>query len=565
MSNSETIDGLISHPDSLYAEPELLQRFDAVVGPDMWPDDSLIRTLLEQTQDQDEAPPVGEVYAKSLRVYKALGEVALGETIDGGEGVVVEGWTDFITALEENIATDPEFGEVLTFDRMRSMPYIDGRVTAMDGTPMSELVGSGRRASEIAAKENPNMGEQVRRDESDEFVVAQVDNLKVGEMAAFLSMDPKEGFAVDPQFWKTMGYREGMAVLQVYFRTSDTELLCGSFKVNHSNKQALSEMITRIYGTAIPEDTHSSQWIRYGMYRKASEQEARSFGKDFQQNYLYQIRDNRPIYSVTEFLQGQHDKVVKHFDIYARSLAKAAYSEKNNEVMSGLARSILDTVPEMPAEEKRLLHEIQDSVVFTDEYARIMEEKMRYALIESLRGELKKYVTGPRGSEPAEFSEALHYQPTIKPEYEFFQRQQLEAMHMQAAHSIRTGTVAGRSYGGCASAGGGEKERDAFGVLAENSSQNIFGGALGNQEDDKITEDEFGSLEFTCTEGHWNTRSPHELISRCRFKQCKGRVCAPKEPEPKPSKSPEKSGIRWYIMQLSPKNTIKNEPDWSRN
>jgi hypothetical protein len=47
-------------------------------------------------------------------------------------------------------------------------------------------------------------------------------------------------------------------------------------------------------------------------------------------------------------------------------------------------------------------------------------------------------------------------------------------------------------------------------------------GAEKNQR--SLDEDEFGSLTFTCTEGHWNRRPRGKLISKCKVVKCKGTV-----------------------------------------
>jgi hypothetical protein len=324
------------------------------------------------------------------------------------------------------------------------------------------------------------MREQVVRDEGDVAVAEVGDSLQVGELYAVVSMDPKEALARDCAFWESKGYRRNWAALQVYYRANRDEMLAGAYSINRSDPRAMSALFAK-RGLTVPTSIHSSEWIRNGMRTRLDRESAERFGAAFQNDYRSEIGDGRRVFSVTEFLHQNEQEVHTFFDIYMASLAEATYSGVNNRVISRFAESILWTMPVAPADEKGHLARIASQSTFTDDDARFMEEKLRYALVESLRTKLKAYIGRDQTQPPIPRASLITIPDLSYAQSEASRHQQhfasLEQMHMAYAGSIQAGVGAGRTYGGCASAGNMVGSRDDLGdESVAGLPQDVYGG-----------------------------------------------------------------------------------------
>lgn len=451
-----------------------------------------------------------EHYSHSLRSIRALGRVSL-EVIPLTSDIpeVQEAWTDFVSALEENIATDPELSERLTFNPMRSHEVIDGHTVDRTGRPIVDLVSDGLYASRQQAISDKKMLIQVERDEGDVLVAEAVDNLQVGELLATISMDPKEALSADKDFWEDKAYREGMAVLQVYYKNKNG-LIAGAYAVKDSDTNSLRELFAE-KGLSIPESENCNRWTRHHLKKKLSESEARSFGD----NFVLEYRNKRGLteyqLSTTEFLKQNQEEVQSYFDAHIIPVATSTITGRNNEATKSLAHELhLHNFSRISELERSRLLRVSNSNKFNDDDARFMESKIRYALIEHLRPKLKKLLTNEVVNPIVQ--DKTHYTETNIRTITQVEPAQLLLMNMHLSKGLGRGVQENRGYGGCISTKteSNEQKNDL-------GSQDIFGGkSESGNEDSSGDKDEFGPLEFKCTKGHTNKREKGGWVYECK-------------------------------------------------
>src|SRR6185436_4844145 len=81
-----------------------------------------------------------EVYARSTKSLQGLGRVAIMDTMDSpeSEGAIAEAYRDFVSATEENLTTDQDYGENLKFNSVTSFQIVSGRVVDKANQPLDE-------------------------------------------------------------------------------------------------------------------------------------------------------------------------------------------------------------------------------------------------------------------------------------------------------------------------------------------------------------------------------------------------------------------------------------------
>lgn len=480
-----------------------------------------------------------ERYAQSMTSIRQLGYLAL----EGFElvppdaeisGISERVWNDFITAVEENIATDPEFGDKLVFNKLVSREIVDGHVVDEKGNRAVDMVRNGARLSKHLARDDKEMSIQAYRDEGDVLVAERVDELEVGELLWTVSMDPKQAIRQNKAYWEDkMHYREGMAVIQVYYRSRSDEMLTGAYAVKKSDVHAMRQIYNE-HGKTINAPLEDADWIRNYFVKKAGIQEARAIAHKVRARHNELIGNTEKEYSVTDFLSRHHHTIQEYFDTYTPKLAQAVAAGRNNTFMHDLATS-LARIPSLNSQTHLRLQGIATRNNFSDDDGRLMEEMIRYALVEELRKHLPAYLSEHKQvrKEPEGLVETISpYQVALASLYAQ-QHVQGGAIHSRLAQNIDRGMHAGRSYGGCSGTGAGHSMRDTSdGEFIDGMQQDVFGGRLnqGSIENPSAEEDEFGPLVFECTEGHRNERKKGELITECQNKQCKGSVGCGEEP-----------------------------------
>lgn len=458
-----------------------------------------------------------EVYAHSLRSLRLLGEVALiGCETNYKDSQVAESWYDFTTALGENLATDAEFNEKLIFSPLRSYEKYDGKVISSDGKPIVDLVSDGLACSRKAAESDSEMRLQAVRDEGDVMVAEIVDELEVGELYAVVSMDPKKSLERNPDYWRNKGYREGMAVLQVYYRSSEGEVIAGAYSIKQSNREVIAD-IFKSYRVHIPEDESDNKWIRHGIRLRTDREDAEEFGKAFVVKHRSELGISESSLSVTDLIKANDELVKSCFETYVKQLAISLKRGSATESIRELATEIMNNNTESSPSHRRSLIRLANGSSINDDDVRFMEEKIRYALVEELRKLIPRQGIQRNGSTSRQVEYAEKDLLTLHSvEQAVFEQNMSHIM----AGNIASGLKAGRSYGGCATAGEEERMREKNYSGAD--QQNIFGGK--GEESSEVPSDDFGPLKFKCPKGHWNERKrelpgekkPKHFLSNCK-------------------------------------------------
>jgi hypothetical protein len=427
-----------------------------------------------------------EEYARSLAKARAVGHLIVTSTVEVGAHVDIEAEdaflqqrADFRSGISEMIRTDPEFHGSLDIDDEREHQIINGQVCDIDGKPMVDLVSDGWRVSSAMARIRPELAAQAERDEGDVITAQTVDGLAVGESYFVVSMDPKAELRDMPEVYKDeLGYREGLLYIQRYTKVDATKVICGSHSVDMSDENVWRGMLAEI-GVVIPGGESPNRWIRNGFTRQMDAGEAARFATGLRQAYYQRRGVQEQRFSVREFVEANDSTVNQRFKMYYTALSKAVYSGNNNETLRGLAGALLQTgLSAMKSEIRSQLVKVANSSRFDDTNGRTMDAVIRYAVVEELRNNLKRFMAGlemfgvGRGNQS---DPGAPRQPFLPP----------EQIHLLLARGVSNGVAAGRSYGGCAnqvelsvSGGDGEAGSDAIDELS--NSQLAYGGRSNN-------------------------------------------------------------------------------------
>lgn len=470
-----------------------------------------------------------ELYGQSLRPIRTIGNLAVKGLVHTPEyiGTWNEAYTDFIRAVAENLATDEQYGERLSFEPLHSFAIADGKVVDKSGLPMIDMVRNGKRSSLKAAQTDSRMLIQAERDEGDEIIAHIVDNLDVNEMYMVVSVEPKEELEQDPDFWhKDMHYIKGMAVVQVYYRASQTEMRSGYYSLKGSDTAVLRRLFAA-EGVTISADESPNRFSRYGIRQSVSEQQADAAGPQFVARHRAETGQYTSMISVTDLVADNQQEMRRYFDTYIPKLAEALETKVNNQTMQSLARALLGKTQDMNHDDITMLTRVATSSNFNDNDARFMEEMVRYASIEELRKPLQAIINGQAHINTANNLQTVQFidNPAA---YVTTEHMQLSILNEQLARNVANGRSEGRTYGGCSGAGNVKQNYDDEFTTVPNS-QKIWGGATS--ETTGVDEDKFGPLQFECSKGHANTRPRNKLLDKC--KSCHENVrCAPDDKKP---------------------------------
>ncbi len=417
-----------------------------------------------------------ERYACSTRTFRELGRSALSETID--EGIRQEAFRDFRTALVENMTTDPEFGEFLDYNPLEEYQQADGLTLDTAGRPITPMIEDGLRVSREAARFDDRMKIQAYRDESHVVNSRRVDEMPAGTLRIALDMDPRTAIAVDPDFWQgRLGYRRGLASLQLYYKTDRGTVLAGAYSIKNCSPSAMREMFAEL-GCRVPEGIADEEWFRHAVELTASEVYAKQVGVALQQKHRRLVGDTYRHISVTDFLKRHHRQIESVFNELIVPLGIMYEANTTNKAVLDFTQAILSKVAELSPNEKGRLMRLAHTERLQKDDISFLEELVRYGLVEQLRPLVRKelfkdYVT--------------KVQPTLYVP---------DVPYQMLAMSVSTGRQAGRVYGGCASAGMVLAASDAPEGIPK--SQNIFGGRALSGEDEILGsgEEEKGPCEY---------------------------------------------------------------------
>jgi hypothetical protein len=426
-----------------------------------------------------------EEYGYSLDLIAELGKVACaseGEvSAEYASAVREEAWHDFRTGVQENVVTSQQSEETeitadlrerLKFDPMRVMDIVDGHVVDGKGRPMVDVVGVGVGNAWKKAKEDSRMLSEVERAQNDVVVAELVDQLEPGELLAVPSLEPIEAIERDgEEFWNKVsiiGYKLGMAVVQVYYRDRFGKMHAGAYSIRGSSKAAFHTLWAN-NRVEIPIDTPANDWILHGIRKKdVSLDEAQQFGPQLHDAYQKIVNGRTDMISVTKAMQEQEGSVRQYFDIYIDALARAFHRKQNSPELRGFASAMLAQNAEVFSFSDQMM---LSRIATTDEFGRdevaFMENAIRYASGREIWNSLLDPSTPRSRFVEADAGELAG----------MANRGALAWLHEHAANNVRSGVAIGWFGGGCSGTRFAEAEKAAK-AKERLGQQDVYGGAL---------------------------------------------------------------------------------------
>ncbi len=407
-----------------------------------------------------------ERYAHSLSGMRQLGRIAtLGELqTQQGESLRRQEYTNFITAIEENLKTDETFRAHLDVESRHTFNMNNGRVVGTDGQTIVSILERGLESSRLAAEHDPRMEAQAVRDAGDLTNAQAVDVMAEGTARFCLSMDPKSELAADKEYWSELGYRENIAYLQWYAK-SGGRVVSGAYSIDKSDMDSWRALFLEL-GVTVPEDESSNTWIRHALERQLDPLQAEQFAREIRSRYYNSVGDMRTRLSVTDFVAARSPITGSLFQAYYLPLSEAVYSGIKNSVVHDLAASLLGASNGLDHNVRQQLMRIVHLNTFDSEAGRVLEAAVRYAVVEELRKGLQGHIFG----RPVENGAVLTvFDMTMS------QERQLAQLHQILAQNVQAGAQAGRSYGGCSGIRLGAAKTTAGGI--ESTPQEAYGGA----------------------------------------------------------------------------------------
>jgi hypothetical protein len=448
------------------------------------------------------------------------------------EAIIDNAFDDHMTALTENMVTDEEYAEELVFGTPKVRKIVDGRVVSKTGRSLYDVIETGAKHSKKLAEDDPTYQHQADRDEGDRLFMEVVDNLEVGEAAHIVSMDPKGWYETHPELCDSIGYREGMAIQHVAYRSGEDTMMMWTYAIKQSDPEAIAQIYQEDFQTVVHPDTNPDLWSRYVHRAKMPEQWVAQIGPRTLEKHTKLTGSSIQHYSVDEFMAENSEVIREVFDAYMPRIVRAVGTRENDAALQSLAQTILSTTGEGLKEEVRhQLMRVANSPTFDDDSGRLMKVMIRYATLEKLRTKIPAYKERiDRRSDSAGYSAASYQEATtysFMPQVYAIPEYQLHQLNRTIAQEISVGVAARRSVGGCSgislSDSTGDRLRDD---ITKDPYNDMFSRAdNANLEDKTIDdEDEYGPLVFECTEGHTNKRPRGKLIDKCQTRSCKGSV-----------------------------------------
>ncbi len=478
-------------------------------------------------------PPEAETYGRSLSTIRRLGYFMIGKRLQEiiASPEADQARVEFYTSVEEGFGTDMELGgglEVRDFDRR---VVIGGKIMAKDlKTAVSSMTEGGITCAEETAKKDRRFLPQLARSVWDHDNALQVDAMARGETGyntrIVVSPFPEEAAAQSgSEYWRKIGYVPHLkrGFVQLYF-AGTSEVVTGSLSFDGSNKQRLREVFAD-HDIEIPEDEITDNWLSYAITDNLTEEDARALATAIADALADPSLEKKTnTVDVTAEYKTIMDQVFDESYVHiCESLVRGRQTEETSDLVRQLARN----TRHFNDRYKKALARMTDSKnSFIADDAAVLHELLVYSTIEMMR--------------------AFHLQKT-KPHA--IQRSTTHLVAPMNASAMQTidpsafrvmlsdfgadGAKNNRSYSACGlaiSLGDELGELPDLANMFNNNPQTVFGGVTTDEEKAKNKmegeTDEFGPLEFECTEGCKNTRERGKLISECKNKKygCKGSV-----------------------------------------
>jgi hypothetical protein len=460
-------------------------------------------------------------YALSLERLRSVGHVMLGGQVEVQQVPdTLQLRAEFDTSLAEMLKTDQEFGQLLQITRFDEHAVHGGEVRTRDGvTKVTDSLRNGFELSSQLAVEDSRMQTQANRDRHDLRNAHEVCSMVRGETAyntrIVASLMPEEAMERDGEaYWRGLGYfpETKTAFLQMYHVTKDGELLTGTLSVDATDKETMRKL-WQDAGMAIPEGEITDNWLQYAITDTLTDEQAKQLVLSLRQQHYANIGyiPTNPT-SVEDVLAANYDTVQQTFDELHLPLAEAIASGRKTPAVDALLSGFMPKAMQLGADIRRGLLRAHNKQSFDDQDARLTYKLVMYAAAERIRASIKT-IEQPTGNDT---TPKVAIEPAVR-------RHVPPEVFMQQIISVAyQGIAQRRSYGAC---GAAIDLSETHNPLPKLNPQSVFAGQLEPEEaKPKVEEDEYGPLEFECTEGHTNTRPKGELIDECQHKGCTGSV-----------------------------------------
>lgn len=379
-----------------------------------------------------------EEYSHSMKLLGEVGRHKANGTLDTPEGRNAEALLRecFDSSVIEMLHTDREFREKLEINRERKHIVHGGKVLAQDGkTWMVELCQNGAESAALEALASPQMEAVAIRCAADARNAVLVEQMPIGSVRMAVSMYPKEAMAqYGTKFYDDLGFREGLAFIQWYYRLDEGTLLAGSYAVDHADPDVMRQVLKQ-FGGKIPEGESTNTWLDHAMQFACSLEEARERVLTIREEYYKRKGlDHVVRFSVDEFMAINKPATDELFATYLE-LSVAHHTKKRNALITELVAGLLQRADNLRDEIVTQLQQINQKQELNRDDTALIEQLIRYATAERLRGGLALLGHTER---PA-------VQVLGIPMGQAF----MQHMAATMTHHIQDGVKNNRTYGGC--------------------------------------------------------------------------------------------------------------------
>jgi hypothetical protein len=409
-------------------------------------------------------------YGDSGRLSRAVGALIVKHTVETEvpevAGFVERGRQEFFSNLTEKLKTHPNLRKYLDSEDEHVYKKINGRIITADGvTPIVDLTGNGARKSREMAEADPRMQPQARSDEIDHHNMRFVeDELAVGESVAFVSVDRKDEFKIDKDFYKNLGvigYREGLAYIQCFSRLDEDTYVFWTYSVEDSDLDVWRDILT-VRGTHIPEGEPTSSWHQYPIPLKGSREEVRTEIRTLRDSTYAAQGFTHKRHSVTEFVDTHEALLNEDFNTFILPLMTSAATGRKEPVIQALVEALLLNPGDMSKGTAEGLRRINRAEDFTEEDRRLIERCITYGAFMKLERRLQAFARGQEITKPVVIA-AQRQAGSVDPAVMASQAQAMAGgVHNGLQRGIRVGGCSGEAdLGTDRSADGKEKKEES--------------------------------------------------------------------------------------------------------
>lgn len=421
-----------------------------------------------------------EEYRRSLRAYRYLGALAIKNKLHTSEGSMAKEalWRDWLTTIAEMLENSDKFRGRAEINDMHNYLIIDGQVcmkTAKGHQPIVQMVRDGAAVSMASAKMDPRMSIQARRDAADVWNAERVDSMAAGHLPhntrLAISKSPREAIAKDPEFWKSMGYREDLSFIQLYY-VEGSSAMAGTFSIDNVSDETIDAVLAE-NGVHMPENASSDDGVRYGIECKfANKEEAVAFAKSIRKRCRELQGDTKQRRSINEFLDSRYDQMRISFDALCMPLSQAIASGTKTPAIHEFVAKLLQAPHNLEVDVRARLQHIYNSNEFDHESGRLIDDIVLYGIVESLYSDTLSAVA----DKTAAYSNQHNFVHAPAP------------IHL-LANNVLTGVSAGRKHGGGCRGSlevGSGSNGGQSGVEGESANpQEAYGGKASGEESEE--------------------------------------------------------------------------------